>query len=135
MEGALLDSLHELTVADVMLATPKTLSTQTTVAEARSQLANSHVQMLLLTDGALYRGAVTSIPDDADPSALALRYIDPDAETIAPTDPAEAAYERSSHSPYRRVIVLDSEGVLRGLVCLNPSRTGFCSGRAGDDCR
>jgi len=135
MEGALLDSLHELTVADVMLATPKTLSAQTTVAEARNQLANSHVQMLLLTDGAVFRGAVTGIPEDADPSALALRYSDPDAETIAPTESAEAAYARTSRIPHRRMIVLDSEGILRGLVCLNPRCTGFCTGRGDDNCR
>jgi CBS-domain-containing membrane protein len=130
---SLLDSLHELTVADVMLATPKTLPADTTVAEARSQLANSHVQMLLLTDGARFCGAVTAIPDDADPSAPALGHADPEAETIAPAESAETAYARASRDPHRRVIVLDSEGDLRGLVCLNPTLTRFCRGRGGDD--
>jgi CBS-domain-containing membrane protein len=133
--GSLLESLHELTVADVMLATPMTLPSDTTVAEARAQLANTHVQMLLLADGDLFRGAVTGIPDDADPAAPALGYVDREAGTISPTEPAEVGYERTSRSPQRRLVVLDPSGALVGLICLNPGLTGFCRGRPDDDCR
>lgn len=118
-----------------MLATPKTLPVETTVAEAREALVNDHVQMLLFTEGAAFRGAVTGIPEEADPSSPALDYVDATAETIAPTASAEVAYEASSSSPHRRIIVLDAEGALLGLVCLNPARTRFCTGRPGDDCR
>jgi CBS domain-containing protein len=134
MEPALQESLHDLTVADVMLAGPKTLSVDTTVAEARAALADQHVQMLLLTEGTAFRGAVTSIPDEADPASPALRFVDPAAETIAPTEPAEIAYERTGLSPYRRVVVLDSNGALVGLVCLNPTLTRFCNGDPGGPC-
>ena len=119
--------LEGLSVADVMLAMPKTLPGDTTVADARAMLANPHVQMLLLTDGAAFRGAVTGIPDDADPSAPALEYADPATETIDAAEPAEAAFARSSANPYRRLVVLDGEGALEGLVCLNARHTGFCS--------
>jgi CBS domain-containing protein len=128
-------SLAGLRVTHVMLARPKTLPSGTTVAEARSQLENSHVQMLLLADDDRFRGSVTSIPDEADPSASVLDYIDADPETISPSESAEEAYARTRRSPYRRVVVLDAEGVLRGLVCLNPKLTGFCTGRPDDDCR
>jgi len=128
MQGALRESLHELTVADVMLASPKTLPVDTTVAEAREALANQHVQMLLLTEGTVFRGAVTSIPAAADPASAVLQHADATAMTIAPTASAEAAYQLASVSPHRRVVVLDSNGDLLGLVCLNPTLTRFCSG-------
>jgi hypothetical protein len=86
-------SQQGLTAADVMLATPKTLSCNTTVAEARTALASEHVPMLLLTECAVFRGAVTSIPEHAEPPSPALPQAYPAAETIAPTESAEAAYE------------------------------------------
>ena len=122
--------LRGLSVADVMLTTPKTLPSDITVAEAREALANEHVQMLLLTDGAVFRGAVTDIPGHADPASAALAYARPDAETIAATDSAETAYTLTSRNPHRRVIVLD-HGALLGLLCLNETRTRFCTGRRG----
>ncbi|MFZ0343110.1 MAG: hypothetical protein WAL31_12350 [Gaiellaceae bacterium] len=134
MKGALPESLHELTVADVMLATPKTLPAATTVAEAREALANQHVQMLLLIDGTAFHGAVTNIPNDADPSSPVSEHVDAAAETLAPTESAEVAYERTSLSRHRRVVVLGANGDLLGLVCLNPTLTGFCTGRPGDPC-
>jgi CBS domain-containing protein len=134
MEGALPESLHELTVADVMLGNPKTIPSGTTVGEAREALSDHHVQMLLLVDGTAFQGAVTSIPDDADPGSLVSEYVDPTTETLAPTESAEVAYERTSLSPRRRVVVLGEDGDLLGLVCLNPALTGFCTGRPGDPC-
>jgi hypothetical protein len=124
-------SLRGLSVADVMLATPKTLPSETTVADARVALANEHVQMLLLTDGSVFRGAVTNIPEHADPAGAALEYADPDAETIAPTESAETGYTLTSRQPRRRVIVLGQEGALLGLLCLDETRTRFCAGPAG----
>jgi len=129
MDASSPEALRGLTARDVMLAAPKTLPCHVTVAEAREMLADDHVQMLLLTDGPVFRGAVTSLPDGADPASPALDHADPSAETIAPTESAEAAYERTSRSPYRRVIVVGPDGTLAGLLCLNPTLTRFCSGR------
>ena len=128
MAQSLPESLSGLTVADVMLKTPKTLPSDTRVAVAREALADDHVQMLLLTDGRVLRGAVTSVPEHADPASPALEYADPTTDTIAPTESAEIAYERTSLNPHRRVIVLDSNGELLGLLCLAPTLTRFCRG-------
>jgi len=128
MEQAVPESLRGQTVADVMLATPKTLPADTTVAHARAALADDRVQMLLLTDGSVFRGAVTGIPEDADEAAAALAYADQAVETMSPSESAEAGYERTSQSPHRRVVVLGADDSLVGLLCLNPTRTHFCSG-------
>ncbi|MES1248078.1 MAG: CBS domain-containing protein [Actinomycetota bacterium] len=112
--------------ADLMLREPKTLAGSASVADVRAVLENPKVQLVLLADADVFRGAVTHIPDDAAADAPALAYADPDPETIAPTEPALTAFERADASPQRRVIVLDDDGALLGLVCLNKNRTGFC---------
>jgi CBS domain-containing protein len=112
--------------ADLMLRSPKTLAADASVAEVREQLANPKVQMALLADGRVFKGAVTRVPDEAAPTEPALGYSDERPETIAPDASAGEAFERTAASPNRRVIVLDDENNLLGLLCLNPSRTGFC---------
>ena len=109
-----------------MLRNPKTLTAAASVAEVRELLANPKVQMVLLVDGAAFKGAVTEVPGEASPRDRALAYIDTDAETISPRASEEEAFERASASPNRRVIVLDEEDNLLGLLCLNQSRTKFC---------
>lgn len=112
--------------ADLMLSSPKTLAADASVAQVREQLANPKVQMVLLADGRSFKGAVTRVPDEASPTDPALSYSEQSPETIAPDAPADEAFERAAASPNRRVIVLDDEDNLLGLLCLNPSRTGFC---------
>jgi CBS-domain-containing membrane protein len=112
--------------ADLMLRDPKTLSGDASVGEVRELLANPKVQMVLLADGRAFKGAVTHVPADASPRDRALAYVDSDAATISPDASADEAFERASASPSRRVIVLDEDDNLLGLLCLNQSRTGFC---------
>jgi CBS domain-containing protein len=112
--------------ADLMLRNPKTLAGDASVAEVREQLANPKVQMVLLTDGQAFRGAVTTVPDDAAPTHLARDYADAEPETIPPDASADEAFERAVASPHRRVIVLDDDHNLLGLLCLKASGTGFC---------
>jgi CBS domain-containing protein len=112
--------------ADLMLREPKTLPGTATVADVREQLANPKVQLVLLADAGTYRGAVTAVPNDASPDDEAVAYADPSAETIPPTEPALATFERANASPHRRVIVVGEGDALLGLVCLNHNRTGFC---------
>jgi CBS domain-containing protein len=109
-----------------MVGDPKTLDADASVAEVRDQLANPKVQLVLLTDGRAFRGAITRLPAEAAPTDPALAYADPEAETISPHASADEAFERAAASPNRRVIVLDDDQNLVGLLCLNPSRTGFC---------
>jgi CBS domain-containing protein len=113
--------------ADLMLRNPKTLAGDASVADVRDQLANPKVQMVLLADGQAFRGAVTAIPDDAAPADLALAYAVNEPETLPPDASADEAFERAAASPYRRVVVLDGDDNLLGLLCLNQSRTGFCT--------
>ena len=115
-----------LTAADLMLTEPKMLTAAASVAEVREQLDDPKVQMVLLADGRAFKGAVTHIPPDASPRDRALDYVDPDPETISPDASADEAFERAAASPNRRVIVLDDDNNLLGLLCLNKSRTRFC---------
>jgi CBS domain-containing protein len=128
MASTVPESLRGRTVADVMLASPKTLPPDASVADAREALADEHVHMLLFADGGSFRGAVTAIPEAADPGARALDHADAGPETIAPTASAEIAYERALRTPSRRVVVLGDGGELLGLLCLKRSLTGFCDG-------
>ena len=109
-----------------MLPNPKTLTSAASVADVRELLASPKVQMVLLVDGGAFKGAVTHVPTDASPRDRAVTYVDADAATIAPYASADEAFERAAASPTRRVIVLDHDETLLGLLCLNPSRTGFC---------
>lgn len=116
--------------ADLMLRNPKTLAADAAVAEVREQLDNPRVQMVLLADGGAFKGAVTAIPADADPAEVALAYVDVSVATISPTAPAAEAFDRTAGSPSRRVIVLDEDRNLLGLLCLDPSLTRFCGAQA-----
>jgi len=109
-----------------MLRNPKTLTAAASVAEVRELLANPKVQMVLLADGEAFKGAVTHVPEEASPRDRAVTYVDTDAETISPDASADEAFERAKASPTRRVIVLDEDDNLLGLLCLNASRTRFC---------
>lgn len=115
-----------MTAADLMLRDPKTLAGDASVAEVRELLANPKVQLVLLADDGAFKGAITRLPEEADPTDRALDYSDETLETIAPDASGTEAFERASASPNRRVIVLDEERNLLGLLCLKQDRTGFC---------
>jgi CBS domain-containing protein len=112
--------------ADLMLRNPKTLAGDATVAEVGELLANPRVQLVLLADGRAFKGAVTAIPAAAEPAEPALGYADISAATISPDAPAAEAFDRTAGSPSRRVVVLDEDRNLLGLLCLDPSLTRFC---------
>ena len=112
--------------ADLMLRDPKTLPGDASVAEVRAQLGNPKVQMVLLADGGKLVGAVTAIPADAGADERAAVYVEPEPDTISPEETAIAAFDRAAASAHRRVIVVDDDGSLLGLLCLNVSRTRFC---------
>ena len=126
MDGTEIDRSALLVAADLMLRNPKTLTAGASVAEARAQLASPKVQLVLLADGRAFKGAVTHVPPEASPDDRALDYVDTEVEVISPHASADEAFERAAASPTRRVVVLDDDHNLLGLLCLNPSRTGFC---------
>jgi CBS domain-containing protein len=112
--------------ADVMIRNPKTLPADATVAEARELLARPSVQLVLLTEAARFRGAVTAIPDDAAADVPALGFSERVPPTIGPGEPAEVAFERAAANPQGRLVVVGENDDLLGLVCLDHSRTRFC---------
>jgi CBS domain-containing protein len=116
-------------VADVMLLNPKTLSVDATVSDARVALENPSVQMLLLTDGPTFAGAITDLPTDALPGQRALEFADSTPETIGPDEPAPTGFARTAANPHRRLVVVDDEARLLGLLCLDQTRTRFCGGK------
>jgi CBS domain-containing protein len=116
------------TVADVMLRSPKTLPGAATVGEVRALLDNPNVQMVLLADGDRFRGAITALPAAADPEAAAVDFADLQPPSIAVTASSDDAFAAAAAHPNRRLVVLDDEGALLGLVCLNADRTHFCGG-------
>jgi CBS domain-containing protein len=121
------DDFAELTAADVMLRRPKSLPGSATVAEVRAMLADHpSVQMVLLADDGVFRGAITVVPDDAPDDAGALDYADSQPETLAPTESAATAFEAAAKHPHRRIVVLGEENELVGLLCLDRTRTHFC---------
>jgi CBS domain-containing protein len=113
-------------VADLMLRNPKTLGLDTRVEDVRRMLENPSVQMVLLTDGQRFAGSISELPEDADPDAPAVGYADTDPQTISPDADADTAFARTAAAPSRRLVVLDQDRTLVGLLCLNQAHTGFC---------
>ena len=113
-------------VTDVMLREPKTVAWDATVEEVRAVLANPSVELLLLAEGKRFRGAIADIPDDADPQSPASDFADLAPETISPSESAAVAFEVTARNPQRRVVVVDDDGILLGLVCVDRTLMRFC---------
>jgi CBS domain-containing protein len=126
VDGLETDAAPLLVAADLMLSEPKTLAADASVAEVRDQLSSPRVQMVLLADGRAFKGAVTKLPSDAAPDDHALDHAELDPLIISPHASADEAWERALASPNRRVIVLDDDRNLLGLLCLKRDRSGFC---------
>ena len=115
------------TVSDVMIWRPKTLPADATVGDVRRMLANEHVVMALLTEGARFCGAVTAIPDNTTYDAPARAFADPAPATIGPRESAAVAFERAAASDHGRLVVLDDDSTLLGLVSVSVDRHRFCT--------
>jgi CBS domain-containing protein len=120
------EDFRGLTVADVMLRDPKTLPSSATVGEVRAQLDRPSVQMVLLADADLFAGAITELPGEAADDQDALAYADRTPVSLGPSVPAPTAFDATAKSPHRRAVVLDEQGALLGLVCLDKTLTHFC---------
>jgi CBS domain-containing protein len=123
------DTANGLRVGDAMVASPKTMPADGTVADLRAMFANSHVVTALLVDGTAFAGVVRrddlrgDVSDDEPARALAHR----DVPTSRPDLPLIEAVRALDARGDRRLVVLDSDGrTLRGLLCLTSDRSGFC---------
>src|SRR5262245_58142462 len=120
-------TLHgSLTVADVMVRRPKTLPADVTVAEARTALEYEKVKILLLVDGTRFEATISRIPSEAAPDEPAVRYADAAPPLISESSSVADALEVLDHRANGRLVVVDEERTLRGLVCLTSDGQEFC---------
>ena len=116
-------------VRDVMVTRPKTLPASATVGELRELFKNPHVETALLIDGPRFAGAIDkhTLPDEVPDAAHASTYVQAEHVTTTPDAPMSEALAQLDETGGRRLIVLADDGVtLRGLLCLDSKRTGFC---------
>jgi CBS domain-containing protein len=111
------------TVRDVMLAEARTIAPDTPVEEVRETFANPRVKLLLVAEGERFVGTLS--PDDVPAEGTIAAGVDADAPTLRPHDGIERALELLEHAS--RVPVVDSDGRLHGLVCLNRGKSAFCA--------
>ena len=121
--------MANLCVVDVVVRLPKLMPIDARVWDARAALRDDHVHMLLLTDQGRLRGTLTrgDIPDHADDMALSLPYAVVDGRTVSSDLPAQQARLLMISRNLRRMAVVDVDGSLLGLLCLNRRHSGFCS--------
>jgi len=128
-----LDAVGGRTVAEVMMTRPKVLSATASVAEARAVFANPKVQTCPMLDGA---GALVAelareqLPESATGAEPARTYAGAEIETIAPDAPAQQALDRLAALGGERLCVVDDDGRLLGLLCLNGRHNAFCTDKA-----
>jgi CBS domain-containing protein len=117
------------TVSDAMVTRPWTHGATTTVAQAREALADSHVHMLLLTDGDELRGTLVrdDLSPDLAPDRPALDVATLRGRTIGPEQDVEEALRTLRQHGARRLAVVADDGTLLGLLCLKRTLDGFCS--------
>jgi CBS domain-containing protein len=116
-------------VRDVMRSRPKTLPADATVADVRRLFADTHVVTALLVDGARFAGAVDrasiqAAPDDAPARTLAR---DDESVIISPDATVAEAMSRLDRDDSLRLVVVEPDATLDGLLCLNAARTSFCA--------
>jgi CBS domain-containing protein len=114
-------------VADVMLADPRTVTPDTTVAAARAQFENPRVRLVLVADDARFLGAVTrdSLPDDAPGDAPLGPIADGNGLRVAPGDPVSRALDEIMAREIDRIPVVDGDALV-GLICFNHRHGHFC---------
>ena len=118
-----------MTVGEVMVAEPKTLSAGVLVRDVRRVFEQPSHRLVLLTDDGIFRGAIERerLPADAADDEPAARYAEPHSVTVTPSMPMTEAIAVLERQREPRLIVLDEDGWrLRGLLCFNRTARGFC---------
>jgi CBS domain-containing protein len=111
------------TVRDVMLAEARTIPPDTPVEDVRETFANPRVKLLLVAEDERFLGTLS--PDDVPAAGTIAPGVDTNTPTLSPDDGVERALELLEHTS--RVPVVDSDGRLHGLVCLNRGKSAFCA--------
>ena len=122
---------EQLTVGEVMLARPKTLGTDATVADLRRLFENHSVRTALLVDGEAFFGTVErdDVPDTAGTGEPAKAFARFDEVRVRPDQLVRDVISQLDVSREGRLVVVDEDGsTLRGLLCLSGVEGAFCSG-------
>ncbi|WP_277049585.1 CBS domain-containing protein [Ruania albidiflava] len=119
------------TVGEVMITRPKTLPARASVQDARELFTNPKVLTAVLVDGEKFAGLLDrdALPE-WEPGADSVGvYARTEVPTITPDRPVSDAVELMHGEDALRLVVLDADGAtLRGLLCVDHERTGFCQG-------
>jgi CBS-domain-containing membrane protein len=110
-----------------MVARPKSVSRDASVGDARILFANPKNRLLLVVDDDdLYVGHVLrdDVPDAEPDEAPLLSHVRRDCPTIGPDDNVGDALPWASDAFDNRLVVVDDDGRLEGLLCLN-KRDGY----------
>jgi CBS-domain-containing membrane protein len=132
MNELALDAVTGRTVAEVMLKRPKTLPAAASVADARRVFENPKVQTCPIVDedGALVAELDREqLPEDAAAGASAASYASAPL-TIRPDAPVQEALDQLTALGSERMCVVDAEGRMLGLLCLNGRHSAFCTDRS-----
>jgi CBS domain-containing protein len=107
---------------------PKTLAADATVGDARVFFGGSSARLALFVNGGKFVAALTrgDIPDRADDEAAAVEFGHADVDWVGPDVLTDEIVEALEAAPERRIVVLDGDRTLAGLLCLNRSGTEFC---------
>jgi CBS domain-containing protein len=118
-----------MTVGDVMIANPKTVSPQVSVGDVRRMFERPSQRTVLLAEDGVFRGAIErdGLPPTAPDDEPAMPYAETGVPTATPAMSVSDAEALLKDRPEPRLIVLDDDGVrLRGLLCFNRSSASFC---------
>jgi tRNA-Thr(GGU) m(6)t(6)A37 methyltransferase TsaA len=118
-------------VRDVMRANPKTLPRDATVGAVRGLFENPRVRLALLVHRGVCTGtiALTDITAGAYDEDAAAGFAQA-PQTIHVDAPLADAHHRLAQVGTRRLVVIDDQKRLQGLLCLNRAGNGFCNARS-----
>jgi CBS domain-containing protein len=117
-------------VSEIMIRNPKLLPADASVADARALFSNPKVLVAPLVDA---EGRVTGelgrddVPSSADEAEHAADYSS-DPHLIAPDATMRAAIDTLTEVDGERLVVVDADGRLAGMLCLNRRDGRFCMG-------
>jgi CBS domain-containing protein len=119
----------DLRVRQAMVARPKSVSRDASVGDARILFANPKNRLLLVVDDDdLYVGHVLreDVPDAEPDEAPLLSHVRRECPTIGPDDSVAEALPLTSERFDNRIVVVDDDGRLEGLLCLNKRDGHLC---------
>ena len=120
---------HPPRVRQIMVTFPKRLGADARIADVRAEFEDEHVHMVLVVDrdGRLVTAIERlDLTPELDASSLASVCGRLEGRTVSPMTPLPAITRLLGSTGRRRLAVVDDDGLLRGLVCLKRSRSGYC---------